>query len=130
LLATLAVWLAVKVAYVEVVIPRRNLNREPRAKGEQLAALLPADATLYLFRLKDEGIMFYYGRPVRRLPTADKLPANSAYCILEEQEWEQWSSPRGAQIVWRLQDEQGAPIVLVCVARCQGEGSSRVAMTP
>jgi hypothetical protein len=113
LLGTLAVWLAVKVAYVEVVIPRRNVDREPRAKGEQLAAQVPAGATLYLFRLKDEGIMFYYGRPVRRLANPAELPEQEAYCILEEGEWQQWDDGRAADVVWRLRDEQGAPLVLV-----------------
>ena len=38
----------------------------PKEKGEQLAAWVPDGNTLYLFQVKDEGIMFYYRRPVRR----------------------------------------------------------------
>jgi 4-amino-4-deoxy-L-arabinose transferase-like glycosyltransferase len=116
-IGTLVVWLGVKLAFVHAVIPHRNRDREPRAKGRQLAALVPDQSTLYLFRLKDEGIMFYYGRPVRRLASPAQLPWHSEpmYCILEQAEWEQWSSDRPAEAILRLRDEQGAPIVLVRV---------------
>src|SRR5262249_24837794 len=57
----LIVWLIVKLVFIEVVLPRRNPLRQPKEKGEHLAALVPRDEVLYLFRLKDEGIMFYYG---------------------------------------------------------------------
>ena len=65
-----------------------------------------------MFRLKDEGIMFYYGRPVRRLQQFKQLPSNGepAYCILDEPEWKQSDCPM--EVLLRLQDEQGAPIVL------------------
>lgn len=118
-------WLVIKIAYVEAVIPARNRHREPRAKGELLAQLVPPQQTLYLFRLKDEGIMFYYGRPVRRLGSADELPVSghAIYCILDESEWSQsqsrtpalpgWQRLRRAVAVQHLEDEQGAPIVLV-----------------
>ncbi|HYT89372.1 MAG TPA: hypothetical protein VEL76_11755, partial [Gemmataceae bacterium] len=71
----------------------------------------------YLFRLKDEGIMFYYGRPVLRLASPADLPCRGTpvYCILEEAEWEQWQTPRPVQVLHHLTDEQGAPIVLVRV---------------
>jgi 4-amino-4-deoxy-L-arabinose transferase-like glycosyltransferase len=117
LLAWLAVWLAVKIAFVQVILPARNPDREPRAKGEQLAVLVPEGAPLYLFRLKDEGILFYYGRPVRRLPDVSHLPVPgiTAYCVLIETEWEQWPSSRPAQVLLRLRDEQGEPLVLVQV---------------
>src|SRR5205085_2177872 len=62
LIGMLIFWLVVKVGFVELVIPARNQNREPHAKGERLAALVPPEKTLYLSRLKDEGIMFYYRR--------------------------------------------------------------------
>src|SRR5262249_15359215 len=59
LIASVIVWLAAKLAFVHVVIPHRNQNREPRAKGELLAEMVPGGQTLYLFNVKDEGIMFY-----------------------------------------------------------------------
>jgi 4-amino-4-deoxy-L-arabinose transferase-like glycosyltransferase len=62
LVGLLVLWLVAKVVFVEGLVPARNHGRAPRAKGEQLAALVPAGRTLYVFRLKDEGIMFYYGR--------------------------------------------------------------------
>src|SRR5262249_21744553 len=72
LLGMLTLWLVAKVAFVEVVVPARLHNREPRAKGERLAALVPPDKTLYLSKLKDEGIMFYYRRNVRRLDSFEQ----------------------------------------------------------
>ncbi len=65
LLGLVIAWLGVKVAFVEGVMPHRNRDRLPRTKGELLASIVPPGQTLYLFRLKDEGIMFYYGGVVR-----------------------------------------------------------------
>jgi 4-amino-4-deoxy-L-arabinose transferase-like glycosyltransferase len=115
LVGLLGCWLAVKLTFVQVVVPGRDVGREPRAKGEQLAALVPAGQTLYLFRLKDEGILFYYGRPARRLPGPRYLPeaGRPHYVLLTEQEWRQWPGPRRPDTLLRLADEQGMPIVLV-----------------
>jgi hypothetical protein len=118
LLAGLLVfWLIVKVVFVEVIIPGRNLTREPRAKGERLAALVPAEKTLYLCKLKDEGIMFYYGRQVCRLESFEDIPSSeqTVYCILDESEWRNTWLPGAVRLVTRMQDEQGDPIVLVMV---------------
>jgi 4-amino-4-deoxy-L-arabinose transferase-like glycosyltransferase len=120
-------WLVVKLVFVHVVIPQRNPARAPQAKGEQLAATVPEGKTLYLFQLKDEGIMFYYSRlragdpsvmPVRRLNSPAELPSSdgAVYCILDEPEWRRWQGPRPAEAVLHLKDEQNAPIVLVRVA--------------
>lgn len=132
LVGLLAAWLAVKVAFVEGVVPARNTGRAPRAKGEEIASLVPAGRTLYVFQLKDEGIMFYYGRrhpvpgsrpPVVRLHDRTDLPSPSEpmYCILDEAEWRQWSGAAAAtggraEALLHLADEQGDPIVLVRVA--------------
>jgi hypothetical protein len=136
-----AAWLVAKVIFIEAWVPRRNTGRAPRAKGEEIAAVVPADQTLYVFHLKDEGIMFYYGRcrpaarpgpPVVRLPGPGDLPSygEPVYCILDKAEAEQWtgapltpdpSPPRGEggkraiEVLLRLEDEQGAPIALVRV---------------
>ncbi len=138
LVGGLVVWMGVKLAFVHAVVPHRNQDREPRAKGELLARLVPAGETLYLLRLKDEGIMFYYDRPVRRLASFARLPSpgRPVYCILDESEWRKWQAygpARGAilgycgtpgggavtarseTVVRRLTDEQGDPIVLVMV---------------
>jgi 4-amino-4-deoxy-L-arabinose transferase-like glycosyltransferase len=136
LVAGVVLWLGVKLAFVHAVIPARNQNREPRAKGELLARLVPPGETLYLLRLKDEGIMFYYGRPVRRLPSFAGLPSSGrpVYCILDVSEWRKWQGYRVAraairgyaglaghgrdrseEVLRRLSDEQGDPIILVKV---------------
>ncbi|HXG09422.1 MAG TPA: glycosyltransferase family 39 protein [Gemmataceae bacterium] len=95
LIGFLAVWLVVKVVHVHLIVPVRSHGRQPQAKAQQLAALVPPGATLYLFKVKDEGIMFYYGRPVRRVNGPDELPSQPEplYGILTEQEWRQWNAP-------------------------------------
>jgi hypothetical protein len=126
LVGAVILWLVAKLVLVEVVIPGRNQSREPREKGQLLAEHVPAGATLYLFRLKDEGIMFYFGRlrplglagpPVLRLDNPGELPSSAEpmYCILDEREWRQWGEGRPAEAILHLTDEQGAPIVLVRV---------------
>jgi hypothetical protein len=124
LVAAVILWLVAKLAFVHVVVPRRNGDRLPRAKAELIARLVPERVTLFLFRLKDEGIMFYYSnlrpllaQPVRRLASPIDLPSSPepVYCILAESEWANWGGTRPAEVVVRLTDEQGAPIVLVRV---------------
>src|SRR5207248_6080885 len=120
--ALLAAWLAVKVGFVHAWMPARDgranallaacgfppkPTRDPRGKAEQIAALVPADQPLYLFRLKDEGIMFCYtrchaddqpDRVVRRLDGPKDLPrtAELVYCIVVEAEWGAWDRRRPA----------------------------------
>ncbi len=117
LLALLLLWLAAKLVFVHAIVPSRNPARQPRLKGEQIAALVPPGRTLYLFRLKDEGILFYYGRPARRLPAPACLSATgeTVYCLLIESEWRQWACPRHAEPLLHLCDEQGVPLILVKV---------------
>jgi hypothetical protein len=108
-------WLGVKVVFVQAVMPHRNKDRLPQAKGELLARLVPADQTLYLFRLKDEGIMFYYGRTVRRLNSMAELPVQiePTYCILDKDEWAKALTDDRVMVIRELCDEQLAPIALV-----------------
>ena len=100
-------------------MPSRNDARQPRARGAQLAALVPPDKQLYVLGLKDkdEGIIFHYGRrPVLRLHDPQNLPLPQAklYCLLEEYEWKEWpASWPAAEIVSRLPDELGSTLVLV-----------------
>src|SRR5579884_1479397 len=114
-LTLIALWLAAKITFVTLIVPARDGSRAPSRTGQQIAALVPPERTLYLFRLKDEGILFYYGRPARRLPAPAFLPASErdAYCLLTEPECRQWIGSRSAQILLRLDDEQRHPIVLV-----------------
>ncbi len=120
--AVVVAWLIVKVGFVHAVIPKRMHHRDPLLKGRQVAALIPDGETLYLFRLKDEGILFYYGRAVRRLSGPEALPKTSepVYCIVTETEWRRWA-PRGPhEVLLRLPDQQGAPILLVKCPRTDG----------
>jgi 4-amino-4-deoxy-L-arabinose transferase-like glycosyltransferase len=116
-LALIVLWLTVKLVFVHTIVSSRDATRQPRHKGEQIAALVPPDRMLYLFRLKDEGILFYYGRPARRLPAPAWLPASeeAVYCLLTESEYRQWDNPRHAEVVLRLCDEQSTPILLARV---------------
>jgi hypothetical protein len=113
-------WLLVKVAYVEVVIPDRMARRQTRYKGTALAALVPPAHDLYLFQLRNEGLMFYYGRDGRTVVRADspaELPqgAGPVFCILSEPEWRGWDCERPVELVQRLSDEQGDRVYLVRV---------------
>jgi 4-amino-4-deoxy-L-arabinose transferase-like glycosyltransferase len=115
LAGSLAIWMIVKVLFIEVVVPLRLEQRHTRAKGAQLSSLIPLNQVLYLFKLKDEGIMFYFGRPAVRLADADALPSGPVFCILTEEEWSHWGGARSAEVVQRMQDAQGDNIVLVCL---------------
>jgi 4-amino-4-deoxy-L-arabinose transferase-like glycosyltransferase len=145
LVGLLAGWLVVKVGFVHAWVPVRDgrandllggcglrpkPTRDPHDKGERLAALVPAGQPLYLFRLKDEGVMFYYARchadgepdrVVRRLAGPEDLPSTAelAYCIVAEEEWAAWDQRRPAEVLLRLPDQQGDPIVLLKLARQQ-----------
>src|SRR5262249_35111893 len=112
----LAGWLVVKLVWVALVVPERTRERQPRQRGELLAALVPPRQTLYLFGAKDEGILFYYGRPARRLPSPEHLPASSelVYCMMTESEWRR-QSLGAAEVVARFPDEQGQPLLLLRV---------------
>jgi hypothetical protein len=113
--------LAAKLTFLAWLVPERDRKGQPRGRGQRLAELVPEGAVLYLFRLKDEGILFYYGRPTRRLPDPRALPAGS-HCLLVEAEWRRWPPDRPATVRARLSDEQGAPLVLVEVRPPQTAG--------
>jgi 4-amino-4-deoxy-L-arabinose transferase-like glycosyltransferase len=131
LLAFLLLWLLVKLIFVHAIVPSRDLTRRPCAKGEQIAALVPPGRTLYLVRLKDESILFYYGRQARRLPGPEMLPGaqEDEYCLLVESELSQWMASHRAQILLRLLDEQGAPVFLVRVCSPQTQARTNVPET-
>jgi 4-amino-4-deoxy-L-arabinose transferase-like glycosyltransferase len=115
LTGVLAICLIVKVLFIQVVIPQRAWQRHTRATAGLLASLVPVDRILYLFKLKDEGIMFYFGRPVLRLTGAGDLPSapGPVFCILTEDEWRHWDNSRSPAVVAGMQDAQGDGIVLV-----------------
>jgi hypothetical protein len=106
-------WAAVKVVFVEAIVPSRTADRNARQTGEHLSRLVPPGEILYLCRLKDEGVLFYYGRPARRLdPLA--IPDNTAvYALLIHAEWDGELFRARPVHLAELRDQQGAPIHLV-----------------
>ena len=100
----LAAWLVVKVAYIQVLVSDREEGRSARATAARIAALVPDGDILYLCDLKDEGILFYYGRPAQRVDHLRDLTGmgRPVYCVLTEAEWKARS---GAASSW-LRDEQ------------------------
>lgn len=114
LAAFLALWLVVKVVFVEVVIPRRTAGRNAEETAGVLRDLVPPGEPLYLVKLKDEGVLFYYGRPTRKLPSPAELP-RPAYVALIESEWAEQEAAGGVELVRWMYDQQGDPLILARV---------------
>jgi hypothetical protein len=110
----LVVWLIVKIVFVEVVIPRRTAGRDAAATAARLRDLVPPNEPLFLFKLKDEGVMFYYGRPTRKLHDPCELP-RPGYAVLIQQEWDARAALGGVELIQWMYDQQGDPLVLVRV---------------
>ena len=110
--AFLVVWLAAKVVFVEVVVPWRSAGRHAEATAAQLRELVPPGEVLHLGRLKDEGIMFYYGRPAWRCHDPRQLP-RPAYLVLIQQEWNARADWGDVELIQWMYDQQGDPIILV-----------------
>lgn len=113
LIATIVLWMMVKVVFVVAIVPSRTSNRNARETGEQLARLVPEGDILYLCRLKDEGVLFYYGRPARRQVPIDPEDGMAIYAILLDAEWDGGLYYGRPIYVAELRDQQGAPIHLV-----------------
>lgn len=115
LMALLSLWLVAKFGFVLIVVPARETGRDIRATGARVATAVPPGQILYLFHLKDEGVLFYYGRPARRLRSPAQLPSSSepVYGILDATEWRQWTGVPGVEPLLQLRDGQGQPIGLV-----------------
>ena len=77
LLTLVLIWLGIKLVFVQLAIPNRMRDRHPDSNGRLLAEAVPAGETLYLFHVKDECLLFYYGRPAQRLADPLLLP-----CVL------------------------------------------------
>jgi len=110
--AFLAAWLIVKIAFVEYVIPERHAKHDPEPIAARLRAEVPLRQPLHVFRLKDEGVMFYWGRQVVRLHEPRDLPPG-AYAVLIRQEWEDRHAFGHLELVHCLCDQQGDPLILV-----------------
>jgi hypothetical protein len=108
----LCLWLAAKVAFVEFVVPARTADRDPTPAANRLRELVPPDQPLYLFRLKDEGVMFAYARPGVRLRDVRDLPSG-AFAVLIRHEWEDRAAFGHLELVDWMRDQQGDPLILV-----------------
>ena len=111
---TLILWCLVKIAYVEAIIPARFAHRPSlTSQAAIMQQFVPPDATLYLSRVKDECLMFNYGRTVKRVATWENLPSTSnCWCIMTEAE--RAATKLNILHERRLLDAQGEPLVLVC----------------
>jgi 4-amino-4-deoxy-L-arabinose transferase-like glycosyltransferase len=107
-------WLAVKAAQVHAYFPLRDRERDPAGNGKAIASAVSPGETLCLVHLKDEGLMYYYGRPVQRLSTLEQLTCSEQgrFCILEQAEAEAKVLCGRIEVRARLHDQQGAPIVV------------------
>ncbi len=95
-----------------MVVPRRTAGRDAEATGAALRERVPADQSLYLFKLKDEGVTFYYARPAARAHDPRSLPPG-AVALLIRPEWEDRAAFGHLELLCCMRDQQGDPIYLV-----------------
>jgi 4-amino-4-deoxy-L-arabinose transferase-like glycosyltransferase len=108
----LVLWLVAKIAFMQFAIPQRTEKHNPEPIAAELRELVPTDQPLYLFRLKDEGVMFYYGRPAVRLHDPRELPPG-AFAVLIRQEWEDRTAFGHLKVIHWTRDQQGDPLILI-----------------
>src|SRR5262249_50498314 len=113
LLLVIALWLSVKVVFVERIVLARTAGRNARETGEQISRLVPEGEILYLCRLKDEGVLFYYGRPARRQIPIDPAPGTALHAVLLDAEWDDHLYDGRPVHLAELRDQQGAAIHVV-----------------
>jgi 4-amino-4-deoxy-L-arabinose transferase-like glycosyltransferase len=106
----LLMWLVVKIVHVEFVVPNRD--RDARPVGAELRDLVPPGEPLHLYKLKDEGVLFYFGRPAKRLHEPEPIPPGG-YALLLQLEWDQRRDNGDLRLVRGLYDQQHDPIYLV-----------------
>jgi hypothetical protein len=112
LLGFLVTWIVAKFCFVQFVVSARAAKHNAEPIAAQLRERIPAGESLYLFRLKDEGVMFYYARPAHRLHDPRDLPPG-AYAVLIQQEWEHSEAFGELELIDRLADQQGDPLIIV-----------------
>jgi hypothetical protein len=108
----LILWAVAKVVFVEVVLPQRVAGRNAEVTGAELRERVPDGLPLYVFKLKDEGVMFYYARPAVRAYDPHALPGG-AFAVLIRQEWHDRAAFGHLELVSCMHDQQGDPIYLV-----------------
>jgi hypothetical protein len=102
----------VKIAFVEFVIPNRTATRRAEATAAELRVHVPENQPLYVLLLKDEGVTFYYGRPVLKLTDPRALP-RGAFALLIRREWEDGAAFGRPELVCCMHDQQGSDLYLV-----------------
>jgi hypothetical protein len=111
-LAFLLCWFVVKIAFVAIVIPNRTAGRRAGVTAAELRLRVPEGQPLYVFRLKDEGVTFYYGRPVVKRSDPRALP-RGAFALLIRQEREDGAAFGHLELVCCMCDQQGDSVYLV-----------------
>ncbi len=125
--AGVIIWLGIRVVYVEQIVAERSRKHHARETAQQLRENIPENTILYIDQLKDEGLLFYYQRPVLKwnskivsLPkgqdsirgqTIEQIEAE--YILLREAEWREWCQREKIDALIWLRDQQNDPIVLV-----------------
>jgi len=102
-------------AYSEVVLPGRTVSRAARENAALLRDIVPRDETLYIGLVREEGVLFYAGRRVRRLTST---PVQGIYLLLTEAEYRSGTYAR-AETMGEIRDHQKAPLTVV---RWSGNG--------
>jgi 4-amino-4-deoxy-L-arabinose transferase-like glycosyltransferase len=117
LVTLLASWVIVKFAYVHAIMPMRVSERGARGKGEQIAALVPAGKPLHVFDMadRDEGILFYYGRPIRKLEAPGQLASDQGgeYAFVSAREWQSWPRSVPVSVRLRMRAELRGDVLLI-----------------
>jgi 4-amino-4-deoxy-L-arabinose transferase-like glycosyltransferase len=115
LIGVLALFAVAKAGFVHWPT---NRHESLRPQAAVLSAWVPRGQPLVIFRLKDEGLLFYFGGETRRLSGPEALvdADQPAYCLLTAREWTTWPGDRRADELAWLHDGQGEPLVLVRLA--------------
>jgi Dolichyl-phosphate-mannose-protein mannosyltransferase len=115
LAAACAAWLAVKVGFVAVIVPMRGEDRQARAIGERLDALVPRGIAVHHNLLNcDESLLFYCRRPVIRHLSIETLPRPEAtYWFVRVADWDESAAP--GRLLAAVRNEAGEPSALVRV---------------
>lgn len=129
LVSGLVGWSISKIVFVESILPARTAERNARETGKELASLVPDGEILYLCRLKDEGILFYYGRPALRLTRLDS-EFDSRFVLLTDEEWKNHPDRERCNPVATLRDQQKATIHLIRLCKLGEDESGWQAFDP
>ncbi len=113
LLTMTLLWVGLKIGFVECVVPLRNGSRQPRLKGESLAKIVPPSETVYVFEKIDEGIWFYFSRPVRFRRSPAELTPTERYCVIRQEYLTAWPSQDKIETIHTFLNEFGIPMTLV-----------------